>query len=40
MGWLKSVGKAILWVVRNETVRSAAIVVAKTVIEEKRKKKQ
>lgn len=39
MGWLKSVGKAVLWVVRNETVRNAALVVVKTVIEEKRKKK-
>jgi hypothetical protein len=39
MGWLKSVGKAILWVAKNETVRNAALVVVKTVIAEKRKKK-
>lgn len=39
MGWLKAVGRAIKWVVTNETVRNIALGVAAEIIQKKASEK-
>lgn len=35
MGWLKAVGRAVKWVVTNETVRNVALSVVADIIQKK-----